>query len=92
MLVRGDVSAIMSKIKGGIGFRVFPITICEFTNEMRFISAFRPSLAEVHTDGTRRAANLARESISLFSWEMLGQFEDLHREEAGLFVNLEFFG
>ena len=84
MLVRGDVSAIMSKIKGGIGFRIFSVTIGEFTDEVRFISSFRPSLAEVHTDGARRAANLARESISLFSWEMLGQFEDLHREVAGL--------
>ena len=84
MLDESDISAVISEIEGGIGFRVFTITIGKFTDEVRFVSAFRPSLLEVHTDGARRTANLARESISLFSWEMLGQFEDLHREVAGL--------
>lgn len=73
-----------------IDFRVFPITIVEFTEEVCFVSGFRPGIPKVHVDGARKSADLTSDSISLFSWEVLEQLEELYREAVGPIIELKF--
>jgi hypothetical protein len=46
----GQVPAIVSKVEPGVSFTVFAVGVGELADEMSFVSALCPGLAEVRAD------------------------------------------
>jgi len=89
MICRCDVFAVQGEIQGCIGFAVLSITICEFADEMCFVTPLCPCLTEIHSDGSGGPSNLAGERIFLLIRKALAQHKDLQRKLICLLIDLK---
>src|SRR5207244_3172023 len=91
MFFYADISAVAREVERRVRLIGLAVTIGQLAQEVRGVTSLRPGLSQVHANGARRPANLARERKSLVGRKAFRDLEYSHREIIGALINRQFF-